>query len=641
MHDFAYADVGFDGYDPPSILQAEGAKECAVELYSMTKSFSMAGWRVRVHGRQRRGRAGAREAEELPRLRHVPAHPDRRHGHDERGAGLPEGGLRDLPEPAGRAVDGLAASAGTSRSRRGRCSSGRRSPSPTRSWTRSSSARCSSASATSPCRPGVGFGPGGEGFVRFALIENEQRIAQGAPQPAPRPHQALTARDTPSAFIAPVTSVSRRRAGTSVPSPRVHRFVVRVWLPDRPGALGQVASRIGAVRGDVVGHRDPRAGRRAGHRRAGRRAARRRAGRPARRARSPRSTASTSRMCGRSTASRPRPAARAPGDGGRAWSRRAAPSGASTGSARTLRERVRRPVGAPSSHAPTALDRRRRRRRAAGGLARRLPRRAAATSTPDVDRGADDVAWADLPDGTASWSWAAPAGPSGAGSGASSSCWPASAPPWTPLRRSPASAPRRSRSTASGRCATAGPNESAGQSSAQRAGALDGRAATSGSRRRRGCGRRPGGTRRRAARPRRSRRASPRRPRPARPGRPRRAPSSPGSTGRRTGTPSWSACSCSSRSITAAPPSTRSSLHLACRDAGHRLDHVAGLVRHRLDDGPGEVGAGRAAGDADHRAPGVRVPPRAAEAGEGRHDVRRRRCRAPTRPAGRSRPRPR
>ena len=45
VHDFAYADIGFDGYDPPSILQADGAKECAVELYSMTKSFSMAGWR--------------------------------------------------------------------------------------------------------------------------------------------------------------------------------------------------------------------------------------------------------------------------------------------------------------------------------------------------------------------------------------------------------------------------------------------------------------------------------------------------------------------------------------------------------------------------------------------------------------------
>ena len=46
VHDNAYAELGFDGYEPPSILQAEGAKECAVELYSMTKSFSMAGWRV-------------------------------------------------------------------------------------------------------------------------------------------------------------------------------------------------------------------------------------------------------------------------------------------------------------------------------------------------------------------------------------------------------------------------------------------------------------------------------------------------------------------------------------------------------------------------------------------------------------------
>ena len=33
----------------------------------------------------------------------------------------------------------------------------------------------------------------------------------------------------------------------------MHTYVVRVWLPDRPGALGQVASRVGAVRGDVVG----------------------------------------------------------------------------------------------------------------------------------------------------------------------------------------------------------------------------------------------------------------------------------------------------------------------------------------------------------------------------------------------------
>ena len=46
VHDNAYAELGFDGWQPPSILQADGAKECAVELYSMTKSFSMAGWRM-------------------------------------------------------------------------------------------------------------------------------------------------------------------------------------------------------------------------------------------------------------------------------------------------------------------------------------------------------------------------------------------------------------------------------------------------------------------------------------------------------------------------------------------------------------------------------------------------------------------
>ena len=46
VHDFAYADVSFDGYRPPSILEVPGAAEVAVELYSLTKGHSMAGWRV-------------------------------------------------------------------------------------------------------------------------------------------------------------------------------------------------------------------------------------------------------------------------------------------------------------------------------------------------------------------------------------------------------------------------------------------------------------------------------------------------------------------------------------------------------------------------------------------------------------------
>ncbi|WP_068550701.1 alanine transaminase [Thermosulfidibacter takaii] len=46
IHDFAYADLTFDGYVAPSILQVPGAKDVAVEIFSMSKSYSMAGWRV-------------------------------------------------------------------------------------------------------------------------------------------------------------------------------------------------------------------------------------------------------------------------------------------------------------------------------------------------------------------------------------------------------------------------------------------------------------------------------------------------------------------------------------------------------------------------------------------------------------------
>ncbi len=46
IHDFAYADIVFDGYKAPSILQVKGAKEVAIEFYSMSKGFSMAGFRL-------------------------------------------------------------------------------------------------------------------------------------------------------------------------------------------------------------------------------------------------------------------------------------------------------------------------------------------------------------------------------------------------------------------------------------------------------------------------------------------------------------------------------------------------------------------------------------------------------------------
>jgi len=46
VHDLAYADIAFDGYSPPSFLQAPGAKEVGVEFFSLSKSYNMAGWRV-------------------------------------------------------------------------------------------------------------------------------------------------------------------------------------------------------------------------------------------------------------------------------------------------------------------------------------------------------------------------------------------------------------------------------------------------------------------------------------------------------------------------------------------------------------------------------------------------------------------
>lgn len=46
VHDLAYADIVFDGYRAPSILQVPGARECAVEFFTLSKSYNMAGWRV-------------------------------------------------------------------------------------------------------------------------------------------------------------------------------------------------------------------------------------------------------------------------------------------------------------------------------------------------------------------------------------------------------------------------------------------------------------------------------------------------------------------------------------------------------------------------------------------------------------------
>jgi alanine-synthesizing transaminase len=46
IHDLAYADIAFDGYKPPSVLEVPGAKEVAVEFFTLSKSYNMPGWRI-------------------------------------------------------------------------------------------------------------------------------------------------------------------------------------------------------------------------------------------------------------------------------------------------------------------------------------------------------------------------------------------------------------------------------------------------------------------------------------------------------------------------------------------------------------------------------------------------------------------
>jgi alanine-synthesizing transaminase len=179
VHDFAYADVGFDGYRPPSILQADGAKECAVELYSMTKSFSMAGWRVAFL----LGNASVVQA--LVKLKSY----------------LDYGMFQPVQIAAtvtlNEATDFPAEVCATYQARRdalvdGLDRIGWKVPKPGGSmfvwapipepYRHMGSIEFSSflvREANVATSPGVGFGPGGDGHVRFALIENEKRIAQG------------------------------------------------------------------------------------------------------------------------------------------------------------------------------------------------------------------------------------------------------------------------------------------------------------------------------------------------------------------------------------------------------------------------------------------------------------------------------
>jgi alanine-synthesizing transaminase len=178
VHDFAYAELGFDGYKPPSLLEVPGAKDVAVEIYSLTKSFSMAGWRVGFM---------LGNAEVVAALARLKSYLDYGTFQPIQIASIvamneaPDYPLEVNEIYLGRRdtlVDGLARIGWEIEKPRGTMFVWAPVPEPYEEMGSLEFAKMLVQEAKVAVSPGVGFGPGGEGFVRFALVENEQRIGQ-------------------------------------------------------------------------------------------------------------------------------------------------------------------------------------------------------------------------------------------------------------------------------------------------------------------------------------------------------------------------------------------------------------------------------------------------------------------------------
>ncbi len=178
VHDLAYADLGFDGYDPPSILQVPGATDVAVEHYSMTKSFSMAGWRVgfllgnaevvaalgRLKSYLDYGTFQPIQIAATVTMNEAPDYP--------KYANSIYRGRRDA------LIDGLSRIGWEIEKPKGTMFVWAPIPEQYEELGSVEFAKMLIREAKVAVSPGMGFGPGGEGFVRFALVENEMRIGQ-------------------------------------------------------------------------------------------------------------------------------------------------------------------------------------------------------------------------------------------------------------------------------------------------------------------------------------------------------------------------------------------------------------------------------------------------------------------------------
>src|SRR5450631_549458 len=178
IHDFAYADLGFDGYQPPSILQVEGAKEVAVEIFSMSKSYNMAGWRVGFC---------LGNPKMIAALARIKSYLDYGVFQPVQIASIIA--LRECEEDTKKIcaiyqkrrdalVTGLQRVGWHVEKPRGSMFLWAPVPEKYRAGGSLEFCKLLLEKAAVAVSPGIGFGPLGEGHVRFALVENEQRIRQ-------------------------------------------------------------------------------------------------------------------------------------------------------------------------------------------------------------------------------------------------------------------------------------------------------------------------------------------------------------------------------------------------------------------------------------------------------------------------------
>jgi alanine-synthesizing transaminase len=178
IHDFAYADLGFDGYMPHSILEVPGAKDIAVEIFSMSKSYNMAGWRVGFC---------LGNAKMIAALARIKSYLDYGAFQPVQIAAIVA--LRECDDETVKIrefykkrrdvlVDGLCRAGWPVEPPRGSMFLWAELPERFRHLGSLEFSKLLMQEALVAVSPGVGFGPMGEGFVRFALIENEHRTRQ-------------------------------------------------------------------------------------------------------------------------------------------------------------------------------------------------------------------------------------------------------------------------------------------------------------------------------------------------------------------------------------------------------------------------------------------------------------------------------